>query len=503
MLRVLEDVPVRGGRLAHRLGVRGEDARLRQHELGRGVVRAHLSAPAGIERVAHFVDRGREVAARAGAEREPFELGEDFAVVASAPPCREERVARGVEGTLQIAQPVAEHVREPALQRHALIGSAGQVEQHLRERGNSLELARPPVQLDELGRRLLVARVEIAQRREEGDGCHVVAHSAGDVGGLAKVLGGTRDRSGLAVEQSELLQAHDLSARVGCFADAALQHRSHEVDVSDRHRHALDEIEIGERELAVSEELARMERRAVGLAVSRRDLCELSARPPRVFEGGRVREMSLEDLAEIVPALGLRVELDQRVVRDLVGRIVLERALVRADGSVWILQLRPLDCPDAVEQLLAPRRVRAALERGAVEGDALLGVALLLQQIVDAREELGRVWLVRERPSERHQSAVDVTCRGVLLADALREEEHLRRHDRVLAEPLGEERSPPLRVGIAGKEIETTEPRADRFVALDCLREAARHQIERLLAGDRDGDVRRFFEGGQPVLHDG
>ncbi len=71
-----------------------------------------------------------------------------------------------------------------------------------------------------------------------------------------------------------------------------------------------------------------------------------------------------------------------------VGGLAFEGELVRGDRAARIQQLVPLDRSDAVEELPPPRRLGTALEGRLVEGDALLGVALLLEELVDAGQEL-------------------------------------------------------------------------------------------------------------------
>ena len=72
----------------------------------------------------------------------------------------------------------------------------------------------------------------------------------------------------------------------------------------------------------------------------------------------------------------------------------------------------------------------------------------------------------------------------------------------MLAEALAEDRRALLAIRVAGEEVEAAEPRRDRLVALDGLREASADDVERLLARDGDGDVRGLLERGEAILDD-
>ena len=493
---------------------RGEHAGLGEREIGgRGTreprrlgARGFGVARFGILRRAHrahrahrLADRVGEVLDGAGPNGERLELGEHLAIERRDG----ERAARRGESAGQVADAVGERAREVAEQRHALGVLARQLEERAGERGHAHVVAALLVELDELRGGGRITRVDLAQRHQQADRGGVVAHASRDVGGLTEALGGARHVAGAAIQHGEALETLHLLARIRGIAHAPLEHRANEIGVLDGGRDALHEIEIGGRQIGVLEQRLRMQRSALLLAVRAGHLGELGARTTGLFRRRGVREMRLEHVAEVFPGLGLRVELGQGGMRGLIGGIILQRALVSPDRGIGVHQLVALDGADAVEELLASCGLGTALQGRAVERHALLGVAGLAEQLVDAREELGGCGLVGERATQRGQRSADVARCGVLLAETLREREQIVRRDGMLAETLAEDGRALLVIGVAGEEIEATEPWADGLVALDGLGEAARDHVERLLARDRDRRVRRLFERDEAIVDDG
>ncbi len=294
---------------------------------------------------------------------------------------------------------------------------------------------------------MLVVCILHANAIVESDRAGVVADAARDVGGLTKPLDGLPRVPAFLSEPREPVEAAHLLERICGVAHASLEEPPKECRVAERRGHVLDEIELGPGDVGIFEQRARLRGAARALAVRGRDMRELSACRTCLFCRAGVSEVVLEQVAELGPPLHLGVEADERAVRFAIGRIV-EYCLAECDDCrLQIQQLEPLDRADAVEEVAPPRRIGAALERRAIEHDALLGVALLLEQLVDLGDQLGRRRLVRERRAIRRQRRGDLAGCIRLLPDEHRQSEEIRRVDRAISERRAQQRGASGRVG--------------------------------------------------------
>src|SRR3954468_22260961 len=111
------------------------------------------------------------------------------------------------------------------------------------------------------------------------------------------------------------------------------------------------------------------------------------------------------ELGEIVPALAFAIELDERVERNCVALLDLERGAVRLDRVVETAELPPFEAGDRVQEREPLRRLETVIERLAVELHALLVQALAHEDLVDSLEERLVVGLEVERtPVERERA---------------------------------------------------------------------------------------------------
>ena len=146
----------------------------------------------------------------------------------------------------------------------------------------------------------------------------------------------------------------------------------------------LDRVEVLGCEVGVLEQPGALRPGAHLVAAVRGDHGQPRAKRSRHVSLGAGQAV-LEQVAEVFPALGLRVEVGERDVGVRVVRVVLDRALVGRRRGGHVAQVVPLDDPDAVDELLLSRRV-APREHRPVERHALSRAALVAQEIVDARE---------------------------------------------------------------------------------------------------------------------
>ncbi len=395
-----EDGAVRGGGLREARGITGQHARARRRDVR---ARALLEERVGLR---------EEALGDACADRGRFEREQHA-----------DRVGRGrggaQEGSVDRGQPVPRSggfvQREQPLRRRAV---AGRRRQHA---------------IEELG----LAR-RVAGRGRSGGRAPERARGGGPVA------------EPIVEELAEPREPRRLVLWIGGREDAPLEDPAQEREVALRARDLLRRGQhvIGESP-AAGDDLGVAPGCFVEPAMRRRDLGE-PQQQRRALLAGRAIEGALELAAEIVPRAPSLVDLEQRREGAPVVRLLVERAPVGEEGGGCIADVAPLDRADGVEELASPRRIGGLLQRRAVEREALLGAALLAQQRVDVREEVGRRGGEREGSPEDRERPRHVAALHERLARVACEESERRVVDGAVAERVAQGRGAGARVASCG-----------------------------------------------------
>ncbi len=140
----------------------------------------------------------------------------------------------------------------------------------------------------------------------------------------------------------------------------------------------------------------------------------MSSVPSRSFRGvvsggaGQL-EPALQQVPEVLPPLGVRVELVERVDRLVVTGLELEDPLVVVDGLVGVAGDLLGDDRDLVEEVGAAVRILGPRENALVEGLEILPALARGEDLLEAHERALVRRIAGEDPLEIRRCAIDLT----------------------------------------------------------------------------------------------
>ena len=286
---------------------------------------------------------------RAGPRRdaEPLERGENV--------CARRRELQSVRRGRRSAAAIGELLREHLGGLEREVGSPVGVEPLLRERR---------VELRQLGEELRALAQGHEACRDLGIGRGGLARAPVQPPGGLIVFAGLRERcrplpghrgggevaEPCLVEVAQLVEPGDLLARVVRHFGAAAQDGAREVRVAEALGRVVDRVEVLRPQVGVLEKPGALRPGARLVPAVGGDLRQACAqRSGKVPLGSP--EARLEQIAQVFPALGLRIEIREGRVRVGVVGVVLDRAAVRRRRGGHVAQVVPLDGPDPVDEL--------------------------------------------------------------------------------------------------------------------------------------------------------